>query len=113
VWPSAYDESGGPSDLDSAAVKILIGHDDAVDSNGRRIRFMQFPEATMNDPDGVPVRDEWGNYYRFILDTDYNDVITSGPGSPSAPLNRICAAWSKGPDGIEFSADDVVSWRKK
>jgi len=112
VWPASYaSPNDAVLDVDADAVKILIGHTTKQTDNPRLIRFMQFPEAIMTDPN-IAFRDEWGNLYRFAIDCNYDDKIDQGPGQPTA-LNRITAVWSKGPDGQENTADDIISWKKK
>ena len=113
TWPSIYTAEDPPNKLDLAAVKILRGEDVPTSANPRLIRFMQFPEAVMA-PMNADFLDEWGNQYRFVLDTDYGDTIDTGV---HGVLNRLCAVWSCGPDGksdsAANSADDIVSWQKK
>jgi len=112
LWPAAYASAADiVEDLGAQAVKIFIGDVSQQGNNPRLIRFMQFPEAIMTDPN-IAFRDEWGNYYRFALDCNYDDKIDQGPGQ-AVPLNRITAVWSKGPDGQDYTADDVISWKKK
>ncbi|MBM4148552.1 MAG: prepilin-type N-terminal cleavage/methylation domain-containing protein [Lentisphaerae bacterium] len=103
LWPQSY-PSDQAMELDPAAVQILYG---ASADNPRNIRYMDLPEAIAATFD---LRDEWKNRYWFAIDTDYDDDVSAGT---HGVLTRIAAVWSTGPDGINYTKDDVVSWRKK
>ena len=59
----------------------------------------------------VGLFDAWGNPFRVILDDDYDEVIrfTYG-GKPEVVHGHRVLVASKGPDGVEGTADDVKSW---
>lgn len=67
-------------------------------------------ESGMSSP-VVGLYDAWGNPFRVILDDDYDEVIrfTYG-GKPEVVRGEQVLVASKGPDGIEGTADDVKSW---
>jgi hypothetical protein len=59
----------------------------------------------------VGLFDAWGNPFRVLLDDDYDGVIRfSYAGKPEVVHGRHVLVASKGPDGIEGTADDVKSW---
>lgn len=59
----------------------------------------------------VGLFDAWGNPFRVLLDDDYDGVIrfTYG-GKPEVVRGRHVLVASKGPDGVEGTADDLKSW---
>jgi hypothetical protein len=64
--------------------------------------------------------DPWGHPYLIVMDTNGTHTITNpdlkntsariSKGAP-ATLSASVRAYSRGPDGIEGTEDDVVSWR--
>ncbi len=117
-------------------INILIANVDtsggSTNMNPKKIKFLDLPIAKNNqfgivDPsggvgDGTPVQlvDTWGLPYKIALDTNYdnrivnpdknsNDQIISG-GAPEF-LNSTSAIYSFGPDRLEFTKDDIASWR--
>lgn len=59
----------------------------------------------------VGLYDAWGNPLRVMLDDDYDGVIRFiYGGKPEAVHGKLVLVASKGPDGIEGTADDVKSW---
>lgn len=59
----------------------------------------------------VGLFDAWGNPFRVILDDDYDEVLrfTYG-GKPEVVKGKRVLVASKGPDGVEGTADDLKSW---
>jgi len=106
-------------------LQILLGNN--VDGlNVREIPYIEPPSAK----DGVggltgsssafQLTDPWGHPYVILLDSNGDgkianpDLKNTDPGiSGGAPaqISAKVAAWSLGPDGIEGTKDDVVSWR--
>lgn len=86
--------------------------------NGEAMRVRCFLEAS---PDSANLSvddrverglfDAWGNPFRVILDDDHDEVLrfTYG-GKPEVVHGQRVLVASKGPDGVEGTADDVKSW---
>jgi general secretion pathway protein G len=89
--------------MDSAALSILRGETAGPD-NPQRLTFMEFKSATTN------YADPWGSLYEVALDQDLDNKVTV-PGLAS-PLYRSVAVWSKGPDGVAGTKDDIRSWQR-
>lgn len=117
-------------------INILMANVDtsgaSTNMNPRQIKFVDLPLAKNNlfgivDPsggsnDGTPVQllDNWGKPYKLLLDTNFDNRIQNPDKSnmdqvisSKAPefLNSISAMYSFGPDRMEFTKDDIVSWR--
>lgn len=91
----------GISSMDSNALKILCGHTNTV--NTLKIPFLDFSDAA-TDSDYV---DGWGNVYKVELAMTGNEVDVNGE-----TIKSTVAVWSLGPDGAEYTKDDIVSWEK-
>ncbi|MCB1224173.1 MAG: prepilin-type N-terminal cleavage/methylation domain-containing protein [Verrucomicrobiales bacterium] len=74
-----------------------------------------------NGGTGVTLTDNWGNPYWIIMDGDNDNKITPNPdtsnqdttvstGAPPTLRTRV-AVYSMGPDGQQYTKDDIVSWR--
>ncbi len=106
---------------------VLLGED--VDGlNPRKIAYIEPPDFTEGrgglirgtGPEGSRLVDRWGHPYVIWLDTDFDNKIANPDVKNSSPLIRRAAspnlilgviAYSLGPDGVEGTADDIVSWR--
>lgn len=86
---------------DATLIQILTGSDAA--RNPRQIQFFHARSENL-DPSGG-LLDPWGNPYRVVLDTDYDNRITVGGEQKSATVD----VGSDGPDGIGGTADDLPS----
>jgi prepilin-type N-terminal cleavage/methylation domain-containing protein len=72
--------------------------------NPKGIPFLQIPTKSIQGGNYV---DPWGRPYRMLFDLDYNNAVkTNTTGS----VNNNVVVWSVGPDGINFTKDDVTSW---
>lgn len=94
-WPDSTYSS--PTDLDDDVREILDGS--TADKNSHLIAFFEFPDGEF--------KDAWGNYYRFVLDTDFDGKVNPGAGD----IRREVAVWSMGPDGRDNTEDDITSWK--
>lgn len=117
-------------------INILMANVDTsggtTNMNPRKIKFLDLPAAKNNqfgviDPsggsgDGTPVKlvDTWGLPYKVLLDTNYDNRVENPDKSnvdqvisSKAPefLSVSSAIYSFGPDRIEFTKDDITSWR--
>lgn len=117
-------------------INILMANVDtsgaSTNMNPKQIKFLDLPFAKNNqfgiiDPsggagDGAPVQlvDNWGLPYKVMLDTNYDNRITNPDKSNAdqnisskAPefLGSTSGIYSFGADRMEFTKDDVVSWR--
>ncbi|MDB6073697.1 MAG: hypothetical protein JWO89_1337 [Verrucomicrobiaceae bacterium] len=108
-----------------ALLQILLG--DNVDGlNVRGIAYIEPPMSRkgfgglIGTVGAFQLTDAWGHPYVILLDTNGDgklanpDVKNTGAGiSASAPAQIVAevAAFTLGPDGIEGTKDDVVSWR--
>jgi prepilin-type N-terminal cleavage/methylation domain-containing protein len=117
-------------------VNILMGMTNPSESpnlNIRKLKFIDLPFAKNGqsfgviDPSGgagtgAPLQlvDLWGQPYRVMLDTNYDNRLLNPDASNvdqrisgRAPqfLNATSAIHSTGPDRILNTKDDVVSWR--
>lgn len=117
-------------------INILMANVDtsgaSTNMNPKQIKFLDLPFARNNmfgiiDPsgganDGTPVQlvDTWGLPYKMTMDTNYDNRIENPDKSNvdqnisgKAPqfLNMSTAIYSFGPDRIEFTRDDITSWR--
>ncbi len=54
------------------------------------------------------LRDPWGELLSIRLDTDLDGEVTT----PHGQVDKYVAIWSKGPDGVEDTRDDIKSWDK-
>lgn len=52
------------------------------------------------------LRDPWGEVIRLDFDTDFDGKVVT----PYGEVDKKIAVWSKGPDKIEGSGDDIKSW---
>ena len=113
-------------------LKVLLGLEAAADTaklNTRLIKFLSVKEGKPNatntsgkngviyNPAGTDVvglYDPWGGGYSVRMDLDYDEKVTVQPtGGSSKILNRRCAVWSAGADGVSGggkSTDDVLTW---
>jgi hypothetical protein len=87
--------------MDSNAVAILR------DANPQGIPYLDFRSGTpfYCDPWGIPGTTV--GVYRVALDEDNDNQVKVGPFTLSASV----AVWSAGPDRIDFTSDDVASWK--
>lgn len=117
-------------------INILMANVDtsggSANMNPRKIKFIDLPMAKNNqfgivDPsggtgEGTPVQlmDTWGLPYKVLLDTNYDNRIQNPDKnsidqiiSSKAPefLSASSAIYSFGPDKLENTKDDIVSWR--
>ncbi len=53
------------------------------------------------------VRDPWGNFYRMAFDVSGNGRVSVG----GEEIRKSVVVWSRGPDGQDFTNDDIRSWR--
>lgn len=114
-------ESTGP------ILSILLGKN-VQGLNPREVAYIEPPmgregkRGLIEDgPTGeYKLMDSWGHPYVVLLDANYDNQIENPDCKNSSPLvNKdslatIIAgaiAYSLGPDGIESTADDIVSWR--
>ncbi len=95
--------------------------------NPRAIRFIDLPIANNNRGglvgDGTSnyaLYDIWGNPYWILFDTNYDNSLenpdlqnedTRIAGNAAQTLPFGIAIYSFGPDGIQYTKDDIVSWR--
>jgi prepilin-type N-terminal cleavage/methylation domain-containing protein len=108
---------------DTNFIAVLLGQTGGgTVSNPRQIKFLELPPAkngkggligtigaqTLVDDWGVPGA-RAGNPYTVIMDSNYDNQITI-PGITTGPLPLGTAIYCNGPDGIEFSRDDITSW---
>lgn len=96
--------------------------------NPRAIRFIDLPLAKNFRAgivgDGVSnyaLYDIWGKPFYILLDTNYDnslenpdlqnqDSVIAGQAPQTLPIG--VAIYSTGPDGIQFTKDDITSWRQ-
>ncbi len=100
----AADVSGHPTD--KAALDVLCGYDET--HNRMEIAFLDFSKDKNDFKDKImSFKDPWGNEYRFSLDAGGDNEVTVN----GQTIKEAVAVWSLGPDGVEFTGDDVKSWR--
>jgi prepilin-type N-terminal cleavage/methylation domain-containing protein len=96
--------------------------------NPRAIRFLDLPLANNlrgglvgDGTTNYALNDNWGNPYWIQFDTNYDnslenpDVQNEDPrisGNAPQTLPISIAIYSFGPDGQQFTRDDIVSWRE-
>ena len=90
--------------------------------NPRGISFLSTRESREGHPGGlefdqregdsvVGLYDHWGNPYRVIFGSLEDDVVRFKSGGQSIEVRRKWfVVTSKGPDGVEGTADDLKSW---
>jgi prepilin-type N-terminal cleavage/methylation domain-containing protein len=102
VWPSGVGgtEGGAPDNISNGS-NILAGANAPAGVNPRGIVFMEFES-------GRGGMDPWKREYRFMLDQDYNGAVVMMGGNRIA---RPAIAWSAGEDGVDYTADDLCSWK--
>lgn len=93
----------------NATVKILRG-------DSGNIPYMEFSRKNFlaTDPTMTgSMVDPWGTVYYLAYCNPNNETTTAKSGEPT--LYRVCAVWSKGPngkdDGQADDSDDVCSWK--
>lgn len=114
---------------------ILLGLETATTPpplNTRSVKFLSVREGKPNasytagkngliyDRNGATVvglYDPWGGPYNVMMDLQYDEKIIVQPKAASIPqtLNRRCAVWSDGADGVTGgtngkATDDVKTW---
>ena len=91
----------------------------------RKISFCSFRSASpmgggkyrsgilMSDDGGGELFDPYGNPFRVVMDTDYDNRILSPAFDPGAKyINQSVIVWSAGPDGDDATVEDnVMTWR--
>lgn len=115
-----------------AVIKALLGSSDSASltTNPRAIKFLSVKEGKAKGTTGgmngliysgtgtaQTVRglfDPWGGAYLFVMDDNYDEVVTPSY-TPSVTLNgRRAAVWTLGADGVKGSGgaatDDVKTW---
>lgn len=119
TWPvSITDETQRDAD---ELYKTLIGLDDPVGNNPRRIVFMEFNAKSLRvaasdktpptDPSSATLFvDPWNQRYQMIVDTGYDNEITALPGG--ATISAALAIWSTGKNfSTTYHTDDICSWK--
>ena len=116
-------------------LKVLLGLESpgvATNLNPRLVKFLSVKEGKPNADNSsgkngviytgsgsttevVGLYDPWGGGYNVMMDLDYNEQVTVAPTSGTTKvLNRRCAAWSAGADGVKpttgKATDDVYTW---
>jgi hypothetical protein len=93
--------------MNEDGVSILRGSPDHAD-NPRNVCFIDFRSGTTH------YCDPWGDQsvpkgeYRVVFDKDLkNEVEVNGQDLPVS-----VAIWSAGPDGVDFTSDDIVNWER-
>jgi len=93
--------------MDKDALSILCGYDTTY--NSLEIPFLDFSDNENNFKGGkIAYLDPWGKMYRFSLDSSGDNKVTV----PGGTINSAVAVWSLGPDMVEGTKDDLVSWQK-
>ena len=89
------------TEMDSKALKIICGHTD--DDNRLEIHFLDFSKDAVDED----YLDPWGSVYKVIMAVDrpWDEVTVNG-----LVVHSAVASWSLGPDMLEFTKDDIVSW---
>ncbi|MEO0453201.1 MAG: type II secretion system protein [Verrucomicrobiota bacterium] len=122
AWDATLFGAAGsaPTQIDSTTTgrltEMLIGDPAADPINPRRRTFMEFSDKALVTP-GTPsagFQDPWGNPYFIVVDTDYDNRITSGQGPSSVSTDIVSSiiVWSEGQDTSDgFTvARDPKSW---
>jgi len=73
--------------------------------NPRRIVFLEIPDGSLQNNAFI---DPWGNVYRIVLDTNFDNTLTTS--EHGTVRGRPVVVWSKGPDGDATEEDDLKSW---
>lgn len=121
------DDGSSPDFSDSMLMDILLAADSEGQTGGlnpRRIPFYTGSKAKpagngkfrkgvqANANGGGELWDPWADYYRVVMDTDYNNRIPSPSfvsDAPSIPQGVI--VWSAGKDNDDNEAsDNIVTW---
>ena len=102
VWPNAFTGSGDDGIQVAADVVRILAGENVNDQNRRRITFMEFPEAALNDQ---RFNDPWQQPYRFRVDENYDNTVTVDVGGAITLQQRV-AVWSLGPE----DRDPITSW---
>jgi prepilin-type N-terminal cleavage/methylation domain-containing protein len=116
------------TDQSTPLVGILMGEATGQNSlNPRGIVFLNVNMAKDNrgglvDNGGASLSllDNWGKPYTVLMDGNYDNKVanpdlqnqdqTLSTGAPPQLRTRV-AVYSFGPDGTEYTKDDIVSWR--
>ena len=54
----------------------------------------------------ISFKDPWHNEYRFSLDASGDNTVNVN----GQDVKEAVAVWSAGPDGVDYTGDDVKSW---
>ncbi len=115
---------------DHVLMDILLGSDPSSEGpdalNSRRIAFFTGKQAkqmgegkyrkgvVLGSDGGGELWDPWGNYYRVLLDTNYDSRVKKplwDQLTEAEELPRSILVWSAGPDGdFETWKDNVKTW---
>ncbi|MEI8037595.1 MAG: prepilin-type N-terminal cleavage/methylation domain-containing protein [Verrucomicrobiota bacterium] len=98
--------------LNTRLIKFLSakeGKADASGTKGKNGLIYDKPGTTV-----VGLYDPWGGGYSVMMDCDYDEKVSPKPSAGTLKiLNRRCAVWSDGADGVSgggAKTDDVLTW---
>ena len=118
----------GAAEVDTASadgirmLHILLGTESTTPppQNTRSVKFLSARKGTgrksglIYDSSGTTLKglfDPWGGSYTVLLDTDYDSILVFTIAGKAVKLTgRRAAVYSKGPDRIAGTADDVMTW---
>ncbi len=121
------DDGSTPDYSDEELMDILLAAENEARSGGLNPRQIPFYSGSKAKPSGQgkyrkgirsnangggELWDPWAEYYRVVMDTDYNNRIPSPSfvnDTPFIPQGVI--VWSAGPDGDDSeSTDNITTW---
>ena len=106
---------------------VLLASDKETGPDGlnpRQISFCSFRKAkpagegkfrrglTLDADGGGELWDPWGNHYRIIMDTNFDNQIAAPPWVKEVKIiPQGVIVWSPGPDGDDNTAEDnIITW---
>lgn len=122
-WPTPATAAGedarfGARRANAELMRALLGQshiaEGAPATNPRKkTAYLAIPVRT-HGRSGLDARgefvDPWGEPYQIALDTDYDNVIVLKDAPFLELPDRQIAIWSKGPDRVSGTRDDIRSW---